>query len=619
MAAPGTSGGGSPWPPPRSSASGDYTEAARAFWIAAVAAAAGLLALVAATAPLTFWEYDEFLFAGAVERFEPLLHHPHPPGYPVFVGLGKLANVFLHDPFASLVVVSVALTVVGFLAAAAAFRRLLRDPWLGLGGAFLFYTSPGMLVHASLPLSDAAAVAFLALAVWQTARTDATGAIDAALLGVFASLAVGCRPQLAIMVVPLVAIALLSRRSLRQAVVATAAFAAVALAWVLPLVVATGGVQGFLHYQLTQASDFAANDADLARSGWRWTTLVLTFVAHPWGTKELSFPVLAFAALGGLALAGRRARAAAPFVVSAAIYLIFAGLTMDPIDSVRYALPATMAVAMLAAAGLGAILTPALGARRLWAALPCVALFAAGSFHYTAPVIVQRHREASPPVQAADYARAHLPPDAVILFERPLQPHARQLFAAFETAPLGQDFGDYADRGDTPVYVLADGGSDVPGAVSFTWDDSDAYGKLTRNHYRVVSIVPVPASRRYRAVSGVYRPERTVDGTSWRWLAPSATLELPAIGAASVVLRLGVPHDYPWPSVGVTVRVDGGAAVTAKVRPDAPAEVVVGAPPGSMARVTIESGRTFVPADAPQLLQRDRRTLGVMLLSVEQR
>jgi hypothetical protein len=80
-----------------------------------------------------------------------------------------------------------------------------------------------------------------------------------------------------------------------------------------------------------------------------------------------------------------------------------------------------------------------------------------------------------------------------------------------------------------------------------------------------------------------------------------------------------VPDDYPWPSLAVTVRSDTQAA-TAEVRPGAPADVVVAlGAGGATSTIAIESERTFVPADAPELLQHDRRELGVMLLSVEQR
>lgn len=581
-------------------------------------AAAGLLALVLQTRPVSFWEYDELLFAAGVVRFDPLQHHPHPPGYPVYIGLGKLAALLTGSPFAALVAVSSVLTVVGFVAAAAAFRNLLRDDWLGLSAALLFSLSAGMLVDASLPLSDAPAVALMALAVHRASRQGAWPAREAVLLGVFASLAVGCRPQLAVMVLPLLAgVVLQSQSRGRTAALVAASFTAASLAWLLPLLTAAGGMSGLLRYEVGQAYDFAAHDAELARSGWRPVALVLRFVAHPWGPKALSVPVLASAAIGLGAAAKGRERWLAPLVASGGLYLAFAIAAMDPGDGVRYALPSTFVVALLAARGLGAVARRA-GPAGLRIVPLGVAAIAAGSLRYVAPVVVARHASPSPPVQAAEYARDRLPADAVILFDRSLRPHAQQLFPSFRTAQLGEGFGGLADRGEVPVFILADGASDEPGAVSFSWADSDAYSKLTRNHYRVVSLIPVPQTRRYRAVRGVYEPERTAGGKTWRWLAPAAEIALPDLDATVVQVRLALPRDYPWESVQVRLRAPPSATVGASVKRGETVRVNIRLPKGRQT-IRIHTARAYVPAEVPSLLQRDRRVLGVMLVDVEQR
>src|SRR4028119_2249182 len=57
------------------------------------AALLGFVAVAAArllTLPRSVWELDETLFMSGVLDFEPLRHHPHPPGYPLLIGLGKL-------------------------------------------------------------------------------------------------------------------------------------------------------------------------------------------------------------------------------------------------------------------------------------------------------------------------------------------------------------------------------------------------------------------------------------------------------------------------------------------------------------------------------------------------
>jgi hypothetical protein len=151
-------------------------DARRAFYWRAAAGAAIVLLTRLLALPRTPWESDEFQFIAAVLDFDPSKYHPHPPGYPLFVGLGKLAHLFIHDPFFALVAVSVVSTVVGFVALAAAFRQYLDHPDnrdrgdLAVAGALLFYLSAGMLVHSELALADGATLLFLSLAFYAMSR-----------------------------------------------------------------------------------------------------------------------------------------------------------------------------------------------------------------------------------------------------------------------------------------------------------------------------------------------------------------------------------------------------------------------------------------------------------------
>src|SRR6476619_2162385 len=63
----------------------------RGWWREALGAALVLVSRIL-TAPRTPWENDEFLFAEAVRNFDPSRYHPHPPGFPLFVILGKAFN-----------------------------------------------------------------------------------------------------------------------------------------------------------------------------------------------------------------------------------------------------------------------------------------------------------------------------------------------------------------------------------------------------------------------------------------------------------------------------------------------------------------------------------------------
>ena len=153
---------------------------------AALAGFALVLLVRLLTLPRSLWEMDEVLFARAVERFEPLTHRPHPPGYPVVIGLGKLLNLVFHDPFTSLVALSLISSLVGYWALVAAFRRIAGGAdaeRVAVAGALLFQLSPAMLVQGPLPMSDPPALMFLALALAAGAILRDGGGLWSALAG----------------------------------------------------------------------------------------------------------------------------------------------------------------------------------------------------------------------------------------------------------------------------------------------------------------------------------------------------------------------------------------------------------------------------------------------------
>src|SRR5688500_1945779 len=203
-----------------------------------IAAALVLLGSRLATLPRSLWEFDEPLFIEAVWQYEPLLHHPPPPGYPVFIALAKLVNFIFHDPLTSLVVLSLVATLVGFVALALSVERLSGDATIGILTSLLFYFSPVMLVRSVLPISDTPGRELLFMSLFAATRLLGYGAElpalrDAVLFGVLAALTVGCRPQFSIAVVPMVlwciSVAPLSR--LRW--IALATFGLICLAWLV--------------------------------------------------------------------------------------------------------------------------------------------------------------------------------------------------------------------------------------------------------------------------------------------------------------------------------------------------------------------------------------------------
>ncbi|HVT45209.1 MAG TPA: hypothetical protein VMT00_12565 [Thermoanaerobaculia bacterium] len=565
--------------------------------------------------PRTLWEFDEPLFVSAVMAYDPLEHHPPPPGYPLLIGLAKLLALLL-DPFDALVALSLISSMIGFAALAIAFGNITSSRTTGIAGALLFYLSPSMLVHGALPVSDATGIAFLAVALAFASRLGAASPPRTALLfGLFASAAVGCRPQLSIIVLPLLAVSLLQPISWLDRLRIAGCFTLVSAGWLIPLLIETGGISGLIRFELGQAAYFAAHDADISRSGRSIASIVVRFVAHPWGDKFLSLPLLAAAALGVVGLVRTRLRGVIPIGTAALVYLLFAIAMMDPADGVRYALPSSLALALFAAHGLAMISgSTSRIDRRQHPAVVLAALYGVASFAYTVPLLSQRSSGPSPPVAAARYAEDHLPPRTVILHELPLWPHATLLLRQFESRRIEEGLREYADRVDVPVYLYADGGNRLRRGWTFSWKESDAYGKLTRGHYRVVSLIELPANERFTPLTGVYPAERTVDGLEWRWLASEATLRLPPLDSGRVAIRLALPSDFSLASNLVEVSIEGEPAGRWEVRRGE--EIDISIPlveTGS--EIHFHSERSSVPAETNRL-NRDPRQLAVMLVRV---
>ncbi|HBL28941.1 MAG TPA: hypothetical protein DD490_19070, partial [Acidobacteria bacterium] len=207
-------------------------------------------------------------------------------------------------------------------------------------------------------MSDVPAALFLSLFLAAAARLPGNGAPAAALAaGAFAAAAVGCRPQLAVSVLPALAITLWLAGSWRRRAALLGAFTVVCLLWFVPLLLAVGGPDGLVRFLTKQAGAVAQWDTTVPRAGQSAVAIATRFLAHPWGQKWTALPVLALAAAGLGVLAWRRAqwKVLLPFALLIAIELGFCLGIMNPRDAVRYAIPSLLGVAFAAAVGLDAL------------------------------------------------------------------------------------------------------------------------------------------------------------------------------------------------------------------------------------------------------------------------
>lgn len=117
--------------------------------------------------PATIWDQDEAYFATGVIEFAPLDNHPHPPWFPLWIALGKLAYLAGAEPAASLQWMSLLFSVWIIFPLTAFWSRLMRRE-LAVAAALLFAAVPGVWLLAGRAYTGTAATALLAatLAYW---------------------------------------------------------------------------------------------------------------------------------------------------------------------------------------------------------------------------------------------------------------------------------------------------------------------------------------------------------------------------------------------------------------------------------------------------------------------
>ncbi|AMY07480.1 hypothetical protein LuPra_00653 [Luteitalea pratensis] len=336
-----------------------------------LAVAALFVCLHLAWLPRHLEDIDSINFALGLRHYDVAAHQPHPPGYPVFIALGR-ACAAIVSPFAPDLASrdAIAMAVLAGLSGACVLLvlyRILRDlrdepdasnttsPAVVI--TTLVTATPLFWVTASRPLSDMPGLAGALTCQWlllRAARPEASWR-GAAMAALGCGVASGLRSQVTWLVVPLLAWVLLRvrrRDDLRTALgVAAAAFVGV-LSWAVPMVVLVGGIGAYRAALTSQAGqDFEGVPMLVLQPGLRRLAQALadTFVSG-WSWWPLSAAMLVLAAAGVPALR-RRATLATWLGLGYGPYLVY-HLLFHETETTRYALPLVVPVATLVVVGL---------------------------------------------------------------------------------------------------------------------------------------------------------------------------------------------------------------------------------------------------------------------------
>ena len=121
------------------------TQAAPPRWLTPVLVVIGATVLVASRVAArqgSLWEWDEAVFLLALDHFAPQNQVPHPPFYPGYVALGRLARALLGNGILALTWLSVAASCLAVLFQGLVAHEVLGSRRTAIAGAALFAVFP---------------------------------------------------------------------------------------------------------------------------------------------------------------------------------------------------------------------------------------------------------------------------------------------------------------------------------------------------------------------------------------------------------------------------------------------------------------------------------------------
>jgi len=223
----------------------------RFFWILVFA----LLLLTRTPVMASYLSIDNVNLAFSLEKFDPRIHQPQPPGYPFFVLFARIVNVIFRDADRTFVAISLVVSALCLPVAYGLGKRMFSE-WAGGAAVFLLLVNP-VFWQSGLdgPLRPHLALFSLltAYCCWRCWNGEKRFVLwGAVALGTGS----GFRPDLMAFLFPLWFIsAWLGTKSWRSVLQGCAVLSGIGLIWLSALVVAMGGVQTFQKIMFEYAVD----------------------------------------------------------------------------------------------------------------------------------------------------------------------------------------------------------------------------------------------------------------------------------------------------------------------------------------------------------------------------
>lgn len=493
----------------------------------------------------SLFDWDEALFSLGVREYDVSLHHPHPPGYPLFIAAAKVVHLAGVPEFRSLQAIVLlggffVFPALFFLAQEIGFRFA-----TAVSGAAIFAFLPNVWIYGGTGFSDvpSATLIFAACALLLRGRRSPRSLV---LGGVMLGIATGFRtPSVLMGAVPALLATVAQLRARR--------FGHVAAAIVLGGAIAGGSYAGAaLASQSVEAyRNIMRTQSEYVRSVDSWQNpdrpplheVAKVFFLWPMRERTHAVRLLVLALLGvaGI-LVRRRFNLLLPFAIFGPFALL-AWFTLDFQTASRYAIGYMGAYALFAAAGL-----ETLGRRPFFQAVLTVAVIAMYAV-WAWPALRTQRTSDSPPVAALEWVRRNVPRDARVQVHSGIAPQADFLIPEWSPGFFDTVAG-VPVAGDVWVVDL----QPEPSGHNFAIPRNSLWDVVRSRNFEA-SVARVTSLIQFG--KGWYEPE-SAGPAYFRWMGRESEALLPPLpGSGRLEARIFVPVDTITPPPEFAVYVNG--------------------------------------------------------------
>lgn len=420
------------------------------------------------------WEWDEILFVFGVRDYDVGIHHPHPPGFPLFIGAAKLIAATGLTEFRALQTVVIAGAVLLFPLVFLLGRELRFSFGASIGGALIVSFAPNVWYYGGTAFSDVPGLALVlasSVLLLRGPREQQCFVAGCILLGI----AIGFRPQL-LLIAAMPFVIVVSRVAHRAVFTGVTVMVVLAAASYSGAALASSSVDGYLTAFREQQEYVSRVDSYRSPTRPGLVSLMRTFFKPTRGGGAADKLIALLAAAGLAAGIARRHRGVWLLVAMFGPVALLSWLMFDLNAASRYVVAYVPMFAILFAYALESI-----ARRQSVAVVVCAA--AAAWFVVSAWPSLRRVSQEQPPLLEAMAVLPENSPGTTVYATPGVVPFAeyflpRHRITDLTVEPVGLD-----------GYLLLDALSAAPCARNFV-RERGKLADIARARYFEASVVP---------------------------------------------------------------------------------------------------------------------------------